>query len=110
MARVRSWSIPCWPWAVALADFFPLDLLPEVLVDLPDLDDLCELDFGLDGLVDFVDVVDFVWVVVAIAVLANSNDAVSRAIDLRIRRSKRKRSTSGEIYEFLNNGVIVTAR
>ena len=59
---------------------------------------------------DFVDVFDFVWVVVAIAVPASSNDADSRVTGLRILRSKRKRSTSGEIYEFLNNGVIVTAR
>lgn len=59
---------------------------------------------------DLVDVLDFVWVVVAIAVPASSNDAVSRAIGLRIRRSKCKRNSLGGIYEFLNNGVIVTAR
>jgi hypothetical protein len=105
MAAVRSWSIPFWPWEVPLAVFFdlPLDVLP----DLEDFDDLGDLEVDLD---DLVDVLDFVWVVVATAVPANSNDEVKRAIDLRIRRSKRKRSTSGEIYEFLNNGVIVTAR
>ena len=90
-----------------MADFF-LDLLLEVFPDLDDLEDFLELEADFEDLVDLVDFVGLV--VVAVAVPTSSNDAPNRAIDLRIRRSKRKRSTSGEIYEFLNNGVIVTAR
>ena len=71
--------MPCWPCDLALADFFPLDLLDD-FADLVPEDDLWELE----GLL----VLEFV--VLAVAVAASSSDKQKTVIDWRIRRSKRK--------------------
>jgi hypothetical protein len=84
---VRAWSIPRWPWAVALPDFFLPDLL---LVDFPDFEDLWVLE----------EVVVVFEEVEAAADPTNSSEATASATDWRILRLKCKRNTSGEIYEF----------